>query len=42
VARQVAGARMHAALIRWHDQNPVASSKFCKTFHEQIVQLLQR
>src|SRR5579863_10449661 len=40
-ACQVAGARMHAALIRWHDENPVAFSKLHKTFHEQIVQLLQ-
>jgi len=42
VARQVAGAGMHAALIRWHDENPVAFSKLRKTFHQQIAQLLQR
>ena len=42
VARQVAGARMHAALIRWHDENSVAFSKLRKTFHQQITQLLLR
>ena len=42
VARQVAGARMHAALIWWHDENPAAFSKLRKTFHQQIVQLLRR
>ena len=42
IARQVAGARMYAALIRWHHENPVAFSQLRKTFHEQIVQLLQR
>ena len=42
VAGQVVGARMHAALIRWHNENPVAFSKLRKTLHEQIVQLLLR
>jgi hypothetical protein len=42
VARQVAGAGMHAALIWWHDENPAPFSKLRKTFHKQIVQLLQR
>ena len=42
VAREVTGTRMHAALIRWHDENPVALSELRKTFHQQIVQPLER
>src|SRR5579864_474568 len=42
IPRQVAGPRMYAALIRRHDENPVAFSQLRKTVHEQIVQVLRR
>src|SRR5580704_546095 len=36
VAREVASAGMHAALIRWHDENPVPFPKLRQTLHQQI------